>query len=95
LRAIVARIDAKTPTPADFAKLEADARAGDMRAVELLAWCAYAGIGGPPDPIRAYFLYGRAAAAGLTAMARNQATVYATMLSSEQRQQIAEIENSQ
>lgn len=95
LKAIALRIEAKSPLPSDLAILEADAKGGDLRAVELLAWCAFAGIGGKPDPIRAYFLYGEAAAAGVKGMAKNQAAVYATMLTSEQRQQIAEIENSQ
>jgi TPR repeat protein len=95
LRAIATRIAARTPSPGDVSTLEADAKAGDVRAIELLAWCAYAGVGGRPDPIRAYFLYGQAAAAGAAGMAHNQAVVYATMLTSEQRQQIAEIENGQ
>lgn len=95
LQAIAVRVGAKAPTPADLAILEAQARAGDVKATELLAWCAYAGIGGKPDPIRAYFLYGQGAASGNAAMARNQAAVYANMLTSEQRQQIAEIENGQ
>lgn len=93
LQAIAARIGTEAPTPADFALLEAGARSGNVKAIELLAWCAYAGIGGKPDPVRAYFLYGQGAAYGVPAMARNQATLYANVLTSEQRQQIAEIEN--
>lgn len=95
LRAIAARIVAKAPAPGDFPTLEAQAKAGNLQAIELLAWCAYAGIGGKPDPVRAYFLYGQAAAAGVSGMAHNQSLVFSTMLTSEQRQQIAEIENSQ
>lgn len=95
LHAIAARVAAKAPAPGDFPALEARAKAGDVRAIELLAWCAYAGIGGQPDPLRAYFLYGQAAAAGDRGMAHNQSLVFSTMLTSEQRQQIAEIENGQ
>ena len=66
---------------------------GDARALEMLAWCALTGVGTPRDPVRAYFLYGDAAVAGAPKGRENQVTVYERTLTSNQRQQVLEVEN--
>lgn len=91
---IASRIKARKPAPGDLAMLEARAKAADPRALDLLAWCAYAGIGEPHDPVRAWLLYGEAAAAGAPGARRNQAALYEGTLTPEQRQRVLDIENN-
>jgi TPR repeat protein len=73
---------------ADMAILEAQAAAKEPHAVEVLGWCKLNGIGGPPDAIAAYRLYGTAAELGVPNARSNQLAIYATRLSPEQRQQM-------
>ena len=68
------------------------AAAGDLRAIELLAWCALRGIGTSRDPIAAYFLYGEAAAGDVPHARDNQALIYERSLTPVQRQRVLEIE---
>ncbi len=92
LRAIAARLEARKPSAADLAVLQARAKAGNARALELLAWAELMGVGVARDPVQAYFLYGKAAAAGAPTGRRDQAAVYEGTLTPEERQQILLIE---
>lgn len=92
LRAIAARLQARKPSAADLAVLQARATAGNARALELLAWAELVGVGVARDPVQAYFLYGKAAAAGAPTGRRDQAAVYEGTLTPEERQQILLIE---
>lgn len=92
LRAIAARLQARKPSTADLAVLQASAKAGNPRALELLAWAELVGVGVARDPVQAYFLYGRAAAAGAPTGRRDQAAIYEGTLTQEERQQILLIE---
>lgn len=92
LRAIAARLEARKPSAADLAVLQARASAGNPRALELLAWAELVGVGVARDPVQAYFLYGKAAAAGAPTGRRDQAAVYEGTLTPEERQQILLIE---
>jgi TPR repeat protein len=91
-RAIAARLEARKPSAADLAVLQARAKAGNARALELLAWAELMGVGVARDPVQAYFLYGKAAAAGAPTGRRDQAAVYEGTLTPEERQQILLIE---
>ncbi len=73
--------------------LQARAKAGNARALELLAWAELVGVGVPRDAVQAYFLYGMAAAAGLPTGRRDQASIYEGALTAEERQQVLVIEN--
>jgi hypothetical protein len=92
LVAIAAHLQARRPSPADIATLQARARAGNPRALELLAWAELVGVGVARDPVQAYFLYGKAASAGALTGRRDQAAVYQGILTPEERQQILLIE---
>src|SRR5258707_13908809 len=92
LRGIAARLEARKPSAADLAVLQARAKAGNARALELLAWAELMGVGVARDPVQAYFLYGKAAAAGAPTGRRDQAAVYEGTLTPEERQQILLIE---
>jgi hypothetical protein len=87
------RLQAKKPDAGDIPALQARAKSGDARAIEMLAWCALTGVGMPRDPVHAYFLYGDAATAGAPKGRENQVTVYKRTLTSSQRQQVLEVEN--
>jgi hypothetical protein len=91
---IAARIQAGKPAPDDLATLRTRAKSSDLRAIEMLAWCAFAGIGGPRDPVQAYVLYGQAAEAGSPTAHKNQAAIFKGTLTAEQRQRVLDIENS-
>jgi TPR repeat protein len=93
LGTIAGRLRAGKPTPADMKTLQARARQGNARALELLAWAELVGVGVPRDPVQAYFHYGMAAAAGLPTGRRDQAAIFTYDLTSEERQQILLIEN--
>ncbi|MDB5409680.1 MAG: sel1 repeat family protein [Rhodospirillales bacterium] len=91
---IAAHIQAGKPTADDLATLKTRAKASDRRAIEMLAWCAFVGIGGARDPVQAYVLYGQAAAAGSPTARKNQAAIFKGSLTLEQRQRVLDIENS-
>jgi len=93
LLAIAARIKAGHRAPDDIAQLQALAKRGDARAVELLAWCDYAGIGVARDPVAAYLLYGVAASAGVPRASQNQAVIFEYVLDQNQRQLVLDIQN--
>jgi hypothetical protein len=92
LLAIAAHLQARRPSAADIAALQMRARAGNPRALELLAWAELVGVGVARDPVQAYFLYGKAAGAGALTARRDQAAVYQGILTPEERQQILLIE---
>jgi hypothetical protein len=93
LRAIAMRLQAHKPTASDMTTLEARAKAGNARALELLAWAELVGVGVARDPVQAYFHYGLAAAAGAPTGRRDQALVFEGSLTAEERQQVLVIEN--
>jgi hypothetical protein len=93
LGATAGRLQAGKPTPSDIAALQARAKTGNARALELLGWAELVGVGVPRDPVQAYFHYGMAAAAGLPTGRRDQATIFSGSLTNEERQQILLIEN--
>jgi hypothetical protein len=93
LQAVILRLEARKPVPGDIALLRQRAHAGDKRAIELLAWANLEGIGVPPDPMEAYLLYGTGASLGVPHAKRNQAIVYETMMTPEQRQEVLTIED--
>lgn len=90
---IVARIKSGKPSREDLQHLDVLSRTGDGRAIELLAWCDYFGIGLKRDPILAYILYGIAALAGVANASANQAIIYDYALDPDQRQMVLDIAN--
>jgi hypothetical protein len=90
---IAGRLQQHKPEDGDIILLVARARDGDPRAFEMLAWCSLTGTGVPRDPVRAYVLYGRAAALGARTGRESQALVFKRALSQDQRQQVLEMEN--
>jgi TPR repeat protein len=90
---IAARITMRRPSLQDLARLHALANEGVARAIELLAWCDYAGVGQARDPIAAYILYGVAASAGVARARENQAVIYEYALSPDQQQLVLDIDN--
>jgi len=90
---IASRVEASKPTKADMNRLQSLSREGDGRAIELLAWCHYAGIGLARDPVAAYLLYGVAALAGVTRASANQRVIFEYALTPDQRQMVLEIQN--
>lgn len=93
LAAVAARLQSGAAAPRDIALLRDRAAAGDERATELLAWCHLKGVGTPKDPVPAYLLYGVAAKLGVPNARRNQAIVYETDMTPEQRQTALTIED--
>jgi hypothetical protein len=91
--AVARRLQHNATAPGDIELLRSRARGGDTRAIELLAWSNLTGIGVSPDPVQAYLLYGTAATLGVANARRNQAVVYETGMTSEQRQQALMIED--
>ena len=92
---VIAHVRLNQLTPADVRLLEARATQKDAHAIEVLAWCRLNGIGMAADPLAAYWLYGDAAALGVATAGSNQAAIYTTRLSPEERQQVALRENGQ
>lgn len=90
---IATRVEAGKPSAADVRRLQSMAHDGDGRAIELLAWCDYAGIGVPRDPVAAYLLYGVAAMAGITRASANQTIIFEYVLTPNQRQMVLNIQN--
>ncbi|HUC64716.1 MAG TPA: hypothetical protein VMA53_04760 [Stellaceae bacterium] len=93
LQAVILRLEARKPGPGDIALLRERTHADDKRAIELLAWANLNGIGVAPDPMEAYLLYGFGASLGVPHAKRNQAVVYETMMTPEQRQEVLTIED--
>ncbi len=69
------------------------AHRGDSRAIELLAWCDYVGVGEARDPVAAYILYGIAALSGIARASTNQAVIYEYILTPDERQAVLDIQN--
>ena len=90
---IAARIEGGKPSSEDLKHLLKLSRSGDGRAIELLAWCDYFGIGVPRDPVAAYILYGIASLAGIAGADANQAVIYDYALTPNQRQLVLDIQN--
>lgn len=91
---IAMRIEAGTATPDDLHRLHALANAGNGSATELLAWCDYTGVGTPRDPIAAYLLYAAAASEGVPHARANEAAIYEGVLTSDQRQQVLDVQDN-
>ncbi len=87
------RIQAKKATAGDIELLRNRARTGDASALELLAWCEYLGVGTQPDAVRAYLLYGEAAAAGAPMAKANQQLLFGRVLTQDQRQKVLDVQN--
>jgi TPR repeat protein len=83
---VLARVKTQKVSVADLQLLQTHADAKEPRAVEALAWCKLNGLGGPPDPVAAFTLYGDAARLGITTAKANQIAVFETRLTPEQRQ---------
>jgi len=90
---IAARIESRKPSSEDLKHLHMLSRSGDGRAIELLAWCDYFGIGLPRDPVAAYIMYGIASLAGVAGADANQAVIYEYVLTPDQRQLVLDIQN--
>jgi len=90
---IAARIETGKPSSEDLKHLHTLSRSGNGRAIELLAWCDYFGIGLPRDPVAAYILYGIASLAGVAGADANQAVIYDYVLTPDQRQLVLDIQN--
>jgi TPR repeat protein len=95
IAAMTPRILAGKPDPGDIPELRAHARTGDAHALEMLAWCLMGGVGVTADPVQAYLLYGEAAKAGAAEARNTQSYIFKRRLTSEQRQQVLELENGQ
>jgi TPR repeat protein len=93
LAEIAARLRGGSAAPRDIEFLRGRAAARDERATELLAWCHLKGVGMPKDPVPAYLLYGVAAKLGVPNARRNQAIIYETDMTPEQRQTALTIED--
>ena len=93
IREIGTRVAAGKPSSDDMRRLHTLSRSGDGRAIELLAWCDYFGIGAPRDPVAAYIMYGIAALAGVAGASANQAVIYDYALTPDQRQMVLDIQN--
>jgi TPR repeat protein len=93
LHEIASRIEAGKPSSEDLHRLRTLSRSGDGRAIELLAWCDYFGLGLPRDPVAAYILYGIASLAGVAGASVNQAVIYNYVLTPNQRQMVLDIQN--
>jgi TPR repeat protein len=90
----IAHASRRAVAPADMRLLEERAAAREARAVEVLAWCRLNGVGGARDAVAAYWLYRDAAALGVANARRNQAVVYETRLTPDERQQVLLQENA-
>ena len=93
LQVVAARVQARRPSSNDLAWLTRAARDGDVRAIELLAWCKLNAIGMARDPVEAFLLYGAAGAAALPHARANQQLIFERDLDSEQRQQVLDLAN--
>ncbi|HVA12447.1 MAG TPA: hypothetical protein VNF99_04290 [Stellaceae bacterium] len=85
---VIAHIRAQKVSDSDLHLLESHAARKEPRAVEALAWCKLNGLGSPPDPMAAYFLYGEAAQLGVPNAQANQVAIFETRLTQQQRQDV-------
>lgn len=85
---VIAHVRARTVSAHDIEILEHGVAAKDTRAIEVLAWCKLTGLGGSPDVVAAYRLYGEAADLGVPNARKNQIAIYETRLTPEQRQSV-------
>jgi TPR repeat protein len=83
---VIAHIKAQKVSAEDMKLLEGHAANHEPRAVEALAWCRLNGIGGKPDALEAFFLYGEAARLGVPNAQANQTSIFESRLSQQQRQ---------
>jgi hypothetical protein len=93
LQVVAARVQARRPSRNDLAWLAQAAQAGNVRAIELLAWCKLNAIGMTRDPVEAFLLYGAAGSAALPNARENQRLIFERDLDSEQRQQVLDLAN--
>lgn len=93
LHEVALRVEAQQPKSGDIAWLMKAAETGNPRAIELLAWCDLHAIGTPRDAVKAYLLYGAAADAALPHASQNQAVIYESDLTPDQRQQVLDLAN--
>jgi hypothetical protein len=93
LQVVAARVQARRPSSNDLAWLTRAARDGNVRAIELLAWCKLNAIGMARDPVEAFLLYGAAGSAALPHARENQRLIFERDLDSEQRQQVLDLAN--
>ena len=94
LEQVIAKVRANTLGPHEVDFLEKRAAAKDPRAVEVLAWCKLNGIGMRADPFAAFWLYRQAADLGVVNARQNQIAIYEGRLTSDQRQQVLQREQS-
>jgi TPR repeat protein len=90
----ITRAARRAVEPADMRLLEERAATKEGRALEVLAWCRLNGVGGARDAVAAYWLYRDAAALGVANARRNQAVIYETRLTPDERQQVLLRENA-
>ena len=88
MESVTADIRAQKVSPGDMQLLESHAGNKEPRAVEALAWCKLNGLGGPADPLAAYFLYGQAAQLGVPNAQANQVAIFESRLNQAQRQEL-------
>jgi TPR repeat protein len=93
LQVVAARVQARRPSSNDLAWLAQAARDGNVRAIELLAWCKLNAIGMARDPVEAFLLYGAAGSAALPHARENQRLIFERDLDSVQRQQVLDLAN--
>ena len=93
LQVVAARVQARRPSSNDLVWLTQAARDGNVRAIELLAWCKLNAIGMARDPVVAFLLYGAAGNAALPNARENQRLIFERDLDSDQRQQVLALAN--
>lgn len=93
LQIVAARVQARRPSSNDLAWLTQAARDGNVRAIELLAWCKLNAIGMARDPVEAFLLYGAAGNAALPNARENQRLIFERDLDSHERQQVLDLAN--
>lgn len=93
LQVVAARVQTRRPSSNDLIWLTQAARGGNVRAIELLAWCKLNAIGMARDPVEAFLLYGAAGNAALPNARENQRLIFERDLDSHQRQQVLDLAN--
>lgn len=85
---IFQHIQTATVSEEEMGALEHYADSDDPRAVEVLAWCYFAGRGRNVDLVKAYRLYGKAASLNIPNATKNQSAIFAQMTGA-QRNEVA------
>jgi len=88
LEEIFIHLQAGTVTKEEMDSMERHAETGDPRAIEVLAWCYFTGKGRDLDLVKAWRLYGQAAALNIPNAAKNQTVIFQQM-NGAQRNEIA------